>query len=219
MCERWVRDWTKTATYWPQFLRLQQHFFLVLLVCSTGGPEGPVLCWVLSHCLELQQLTPNSKLTWTSRGTRLYNCLTPTYFSERRICTQFHPSTVKVIHWYLRPDAPVIYIGAFLIWQFGRVGGQYVTFWKGLNFYWRFLFPVFVIFLEYFIQFQIFTYQSYDEYISVKASNQSFAWVVGSLSLSFTHSLYIYMYIYIYMCVCVCVCLCVCVCVYLTTPP
>ena len=26
---------------------------------------------------------------------------------ERRICTQFNPFTVKVIPWYLRPDAPV----------------------------------------------------------------------------------------------------------------
>ena len=38
----------------------------------------------------------------------------------RHVCTQFNPSIVKVIPWYLRPDAPVIYTGAFLIWQFGR---------------------------------------------------------------------------------------------------
>ena len=43
------------------------------------------------------------------------------------IRTQFNPSTVKVIPRYLRPDAPIIYTDAFLIWQFGRVGGQYVT--------------------------------------------------------------------------------------------
>ena len=49
-------------------------------------------------CRELQQLTPNSdlQLTRTSCSTRLYNCLTSTCFSERRICTQFNPSTVKV---------------------------------------------------------------------------------------------------------------------------
>ena len=45
----------------------------------------------------------------------------------RHICTQLNPSTVKIIPWYLRPDAPVIYTGAFLIWQLGRVWGQYVT--------------------------------------------------------------------------------------------
>ena len=82
-----------------------------------------------SHCLILQQLTPNSdlQLTRTSCSTGLYNCLTPTCFSERRIYTQFNPSTVKVIPWYLRRDSPVIYTGVFLIWQLSRVGGQYVT--------------------------------------------------------------------------------------------
>ena len=77
-----------------------------------------------SHCLDLQQLTPNSKLTQTSCDTGLYNYLTSTCFREHRICTQFNPSTVKVIPWYLQP---VIYTGAFLTWQLGRVGGQYVT--------------------------------------------------------------------------------------------
>ena len=79
--------------------------------------------------LELQQLTPNSdlQLTWTSCSTGLYNCLTSTCFSEHCICTQFNLSTVKVIPWYLLPDTPVIYTGAFLIWQLGQVGGQYVT--------------------------------------------------------------------------------------------
>ena len=82
-----------------------------------------------SHCFELQPLTPNSdfQLTRTSCGTGLYNCLISPCFSERRICTQFNPSTVKVVPWYLRPDASVICTGAFLIWQLGRVGGQYVT--------------------------------------------------------------------------------------------
>ena len=45
------------------------------------------------------------------------------------ICTQFNSSTVKDIPRYLRPYAPVIYTGAFLIWQLGLVGGQYVTKW------------------------------------------------------------------------------------------
>ena len=34
---------------------------------------------------------------------------------ERHICTQFNPSTLMFIPWYLRPDAPVIYTGAFLL--------------------------------------------------------------------------------------------------------
>ena len=117
--ERWVGDWTKTATYWPPALLA----ITALLSRSTGAAET----WF--SLLELQQLTPNSdlQLTRTSCGTGLYNCLTPTCFSERCICTQFNSSTLKVIPWYLWPDAPVIYTGAFLIWQLGLVGGQYVT--------------------------------------------------------------------------------------------
>ena len=57
----------------------------------------------------------------------LYSILTPTnslqltelpvalgYISvcERHICTQFNPSTVKVIPWYLPPDAPVPWLTA-----------------------------------------------------------------------------------------------------------
>ena len=55
---------------------------------------------------------------WLPVSPGLYHCSTP---------TQFNPSTVKVIPWFLWPDAPVIYTGAFLIWQLGWVGGQYAT--------------------------------------------------------------------------------------------
>ena len=134
LCERWVGDWTKTATYWPPALlliaALLSHFAGLLNRGGvTEGRKPSVWKLVLSTAsyLQLQQLTPNSKLTRTSCGTGLYNCFTFACFSERHICTQFNPSTVKVIPWYLRPDAPVIYTGAFLIWQLGRVGGQYVT--------------------------------------------------------------------------------------------
>ena len=114
---------------WPPVLPA----IAALLFRSPGrlnrGPGGPASAGTWFSLLELQHLISNpvSKLTRTSCGTWLYNCLTPTCFSEHRICTQFNPSTVKVIPWYLRPDAPVIYTGAFLIWQLGRVGGQYVT--------------------------------------------------------------------------------------------
>ena len=103
-----------------------------LLNRGSGGPPSAGTWFSL---LELQQLTPNSvsKLTRTSCGTGLYNCLSSTCFSERRICTQFNPSTVNVIPWYLRPDALIIYTGAFLIWQLGRVGGQYFTYLHNLQ--------------------------------------------------------------------------------------
>ena len=126
MCERWVGDEQRLQHIDPHLFLLLQHFFPILLGCLTGGhwgPQAPI--WELV----LTALNCNNKLQTprTSCGTRLYNCLTATYFSECHICTGFKPSTVEVIPWYLWPDAPVIYTGAFLIWQFGRVGGQYVA--------------------------------------------------------------------------------------------
>ena len=67
-------------------------------------------------------LSPTNWLQLTEPvcGTGLYICLTATCFLWAHICTQFNPSKVKVIPWYLRPDAPVIYLDASLIWQLGR---------------------------------------------------------------------------------------------------
>ena len=143
MCERWVGDWTKTTKYWPPALLTIAALLSHPAGLLNRGPWGPSsllgLVLTASNCNNWLQ-TPKSdlQLTQTSCSTGLYNCLTSTCFGERRICTQFNPSTVKVSPCYLRPDAPVIYTGAFLIWQLGRVGGQYVTlskwrlFWNAL---------------------------------------------------------------------------------------
>ena len=51
----------------PQFLGLQQHFFLILLGCSTGGLESPSpLLGAGSHCLELQLELNRLQLTQPS---------------------------------------------------------------------------------------------------------------------------------------------------------
>ena len=60
MCERWVGDWTATATYWPPV----PLSFAALLSRSAGllnrGAWVPSrLLRAGSHCLELQQLSPN----------------------------------------------------------------------------------------------------------------------------------------------------------------
>ena len=60
----------------------------------------------------------------------LYNNLTPTYFlraSQFALNSTLRQSRSPLITWYLWPDAPVIYTGAFLIWQLSRVGGQHAT--------------------------------------------------------------------------------------------
>ena len=64
VCERWVGDWTKTATYWPpQLHRPQQCIFFVLLGCSTGylGPNLSAESWFPQPDLEhwLQALNSN----------------------------------------------------------------------------------------------------------------------------------------------------------------
>ena len=88
LCFRDDLETEQTATYWPQILLFflfffLQHFFLVLLGCSTGGPEGPALCWEL--VLTASNYNSNFSCNWlqltrTVCRTRLYHCLTPTCF-------------------------------------------------------------------------------------------------------------------------------------------
>ena len=86
------------------------------------GAWGPSLCWDMV-------LIPASSLQLIDFLSHPYYIIIwrPPTPSGVTIHTQFNPSTVKVIPRYLRPHAPVIFTGAFLIWQPGRVGGQYVT--------------------------------------------------------------------------------------------
>ena len=122
MWERWVGDWTELQHIDPpQLFWLQQHFFPVLLGCSTEGLGARPL---LGRGFHFSIFSPTN---WLPVAPGLYNYLRPPTSCGVTIRTQFNPSTVKVIPRYLRPDAPVIYTGAFLMWQPGRVGGQYVT--------------------------------------------------------------------------------------------
>ena len=66
MCERWVGDWTKTATYWPPAL----PGYSSTPFSSCGAPQPGALRAQLSagsgsHCFEVQQLTTN-KLNFLS---------------------------------------------------------------------------------------------------------------------------------------------------------
>ena len=51
--------------------------------------------------------TTDSKLTELPVAPGYIIVWYPPASCERRICTQFNPSTVKVIPWYFQPDAPV----------------------------------------------------------------------------------------------------------------
>ena len=112
MCERWVGDWTETATYWPPV----PLSLAALLSRFTGllnrGPWELVL--TDSNCHNWLQTN------WTSCHTGLYHCLT---------CTRFLWAS------RLHPIQPVHCQGYTLISSTectcplidGWLGGQYVT--------------------------------------------------------------------------------------------
>ena len=115
----WKVSWrlNRTATYWshPKLFWLQQLFFPFSWAAQPGA-WGPSLRWdmVLIPASSLQ-------LLWPSCRTGLYNNFRPPTSCERHICTQFNPSTVKVIPWNLRPDMHLLFTQVhFLFWQLGR---------------------------------------------------------------------------------------------------
>ena len=104
MCERWVRDRTKTATYWTP--NSSGYHSLSFPFSWTVQPGAWDMAFIPASFLQL---------IWTSCRRGYIIIWHPPTSCERHICTQFNPSTVKVIPWSLRPDAPVIYTGAFLL--------------------------------------------------------------------------------------------------------
>ena len=123
MCERWVGDWTKTATYWPTDLLAIAALLSHPAGLLNRGPRGPSsllgLVLTASNCSNWLQ-TPNSKLTELPVAPGYIIVLRPPASCERHICTEFNPSTVKAIPWYLRPDAPVPWLTAGSICYRGR---------------------------------------------------------------------------------------------------
>ena len=118
-CERWVGDWTETATYWPPVpLSLAALLYRSAGLLNRGSWEPDPLLRDGSHCLELQQLTP--KLTELPVTPSYIIVWHPPASCERHICTQFNPSTVKVIPLISSTGCTCSLID-------GWVGGQYVT--------------------------------------------------------------------------------------------
>ena len=108
LCVRGELETEQTATYWPPV----PLSLVALLSRSAGllnrGSWGPIaLYWVLvlptASYLQLTELpvAPGYIIVWP-----------PPDSCERRICTQFNPSTVKVIPWYLRTDATIPWLTA-----------------------------------------------------------------------------------------------------------
>ena len=101
----------------PQLFWLSLPFFLVHLGCSTGVLGAQPL---LGHSSHSSIFSPTN-LNFLSPG--LYNNLTSTYFLLHNVALSSTPrqSRLPLISWYHRPDAPVIYTGAFLL----------LTAWRG----------------------------------------------------------------------------------------
>ena len=112
----------RTATYWPPKSSGYSSISFPFSWTAQPGAWGPSLCWdmVLIPASSLQ-------LIWTFCHRGYIIIWRPPNSCEHHICSQFNPSTVKVIPWYLQSDAPVIYTGAFLIWWSGRIGDQYAA--------------------------------------------------------------------------------------------
>ena len=123
ICERWIGDWKELQHIYP-------HPTLLAITAFLSRSPGLLNRWLWG---------PASARTWFSFQHLVSNWSDflsypgyiiiwhPPASCGVTIRTQFYPSTVKVIPRYVRLDAPVIYTGAFLIWQLGRVGGQYLV--------------------------------------------------------------------------------------------
>ena len=139
----------RTATYWPPFRWPQQHFFPVLLGCSTGGLGGPAF---LGHVPQSSIFFPNCLIpNWLNfLCTELYNSSMPTFLWASQFRT--HSTRPRSGLWYPdipRPNAPVIYTGAFPIlttWPGRR--SIYNTIPRDKNFWWNFCYWGVVYFLH-----------------------------------------------------------------------
>ena len=107
LCVKGELETEQTVTYWPPV----PLSLAALLSCPAGllnrGSWGPIaLCWVLVLSTSYLQLCW-LQLTEPVSGSRIIIVWRPPASCGRHICTQFNLTTIKVIPWYLRPDAPV----------------------------------------------------------------------------------------------------------------
>ena len=107
MCGRWVGDWTNCNILTPSSFVFGSTSFSFCCAAQSGilRVHSPLLgagslysTLSPTNWLQLTELlvAPGYIIVWH-----------PPASCERRICTQFNPSTVKVMPWYLRSDAPI----------------------------------------------------------------------------------------------------------------
>ena len=137
MCERGVGDWTNCNILTPSSFVFSSTSFSFCWAAQSGilRAHSPLLGAGSHYSI----LSPTHWLQLTQLSVALGYIIVwlPPASCERHICTEFNPSTVKAIPWYLRPDAPVIYTGVFLIWQPGRGLICYIYFYVSVSMYLR----------------------------------------------------------------------------------
>ena len=116
-----VGDRTKTATYWPQNSSGYHSLSFPFSWFTQLGASEAGTCFSFQHLLSNWSELPVAGL---------YNYLTFTYFlrgSQFALNSTPWQSRSPLISWYLRPDVPVIYTGAFLL----------LTAWPGRRSIWN----------------------------------------------------------------------------------
>ena len=106
MCERWVGDWTNCNILTFVFSSTSFSFWCA---AQSGGPEDP---YPSAGCYSILTQTNWLQLTELPVAPGYIIVCRPPDSCGRHICTQFNPSTVKVIPWYLWPDVPVPWLTA-----------------------------------------------------------------------------------------------------------
>ena len=105
MRERSVGDWTNCNILTPHPSVFSGTSFSFRWAAQPGalGAQPSAESWFSMP----RTATTDSKLTELPVAPGYIIVCRPPVSCGRHICTQFNPSTVKVIPWYLRPDAPV----------------------------------------------------------------------------------------------------------------
>ena len=104
VCERWVGDWTKTATYWPHNSSVYHSLSFPFSWAAQPGHNSHSSIFSLT---DLNFLSPGLIIIWRP----------PTSCERHNFALNSTPrqSRSPLISWYLRLNAPVIFTGEFIL--------------------------------------------------------------------------------------------------------
>ena len=120
MCERWVGDWTNCNILTPSSFVFSSTSFSFWSAAQSGVLRAHIPLLGAGSIYSILSLTNWLQLTELPVAPGYIIVWHPPAFCERRICTQFNPSTVKVI--------PCISdrMHLFLDWRLGRKSICYI---------------------------------------------------------------------------------------------